>query len=313
MKRKEDGGRGRDRERIKYSLHGLIKAPQHQLKICKNGKEVYGSEIRQDLSEILKDWFPEHTNCSDELLSKFLDLIIEVLLYSTKDNATIPAQKYSESHEISGRERRQMGAEGSDRDSVVGRVEPEPTRLVSNGQGGGQICGKSPFFSSSKARDTENKMPNGCVLECMSRLQQMDQLDIEDIFHLHSSLATKMMADPDLRKKWKWDGPFTDISWILRENYETADMCGNPIEEDVLKVKRFLVSKTLQDCSIIVAIKPVSGGRGSQRDDHCLSFHGVLYEFAVRIIDLDPKSFDKVPFYYYQAVDIVSAFEDLMH
>ena len=81
-----------------------------------------------------------------------MDLIIEVLLYSTKDNATIPAQKYSESHEISGRERRQMGAEGSDRDSVVGRVEPEPTRLVSNGQGGGQICGKSPFFSSSKAR-----------------------------------------------------------------------------------------------------------------------------------------------------------------
>ncbi|GFR69639.1 inositol-pentakisphosphate 2-kinase [Elysia marginata] len=301
---------------MKHALLGLIRAPQHQLKICKNGREVYGSEIRQDLSEILSAWFPQHASCSEHLLSEFLNLVIETLLYSPKDAAPATLQNQDSVNHMSHKIEEIQPGSTTDPASDLRAGEAEVTRRVSEtGEGHcqTQICGNSPFFTSVRE---SSRLPKGCVLECMSRLQQMDQQNIEDIYLLHTALAARMEEDPQLRRKWRWDGPYTNVSWILGEKSGVNEYITNPVrdlvEEDVLKVKRFLVSKTLQDCSIIAAIKPALDRQTSQDQDSYVNFHGELYQFSIGIIDLDPKSFDKVPFYYHQAVDIDAAFRDLI-
>lgn len=286
-----------DRRRMKQALRGLVQAPQHQLKICKNGEEVYGAEKRQDLQEILRPWFFQHTQAtgSEDFLSQFLELVIEALLFSPGPVGAGDSRKLEDVENCS--------VEGNSTDVAMLASETRKPEVQS------LICGNSPFFTSSDNTVSAPGLPLGCVLECMSRLQQMDQLDIHDVFLLHSALAQRMEAEPRLRSVWRWDGPYSDISWILGDP-SRPDQAGS-VEEDVLKVKRFLVSKTLQDCSIIVALRPSSKWQENKDQSNCLNFRGKVYEFSIAIIDLDPKCFDKVPFYYHQAVDIESAFEDL--
>ncbi|GFO44937.1 inositol-pentakisphosphate 2-kinase [Plakobranchus ocellatus] len=140
----------------------------------------------------------------------------------------------------------------------------------------------------------------------------MDQLDVEGVYQVHSALVAKMAEDPELRSKCCWDGPYKSIAWILGENYGEGQDSGSvrdQVEDDVLKAKRFLVSKTLQDCSIIVAIKPVPLWQENEERDGRLRFGDSLYDFSISVIDLDPKSFDKIPFYYDQALEIATACE----
>uniref|UniRef100_A0A2C9K8I6 Inositol-pentakisphosphate 2-kinase n=1 Tax=Biomphalaria glabrata TaxID=6526 RepID=A0A2C9K8I6_BIOGL len=264
-----------NKHRMKHALWSLIKTPQNNLKICKNGKEVYGSEIRQNLSAILSTWFPSNPNRTKKLISVFLDLVIEVLL-------TRPS---------------------TDQNSDPCPAKPgTPVRNFCS-----QKCDSSSFVYCEDEKSEE--LPQGCVLEKIYSLQSLDDLDIEGVYPLYKQLKTRMEKEPWLINHWCLNGPYDDVSWLLgRDGEHLSDLDPDSLDYAVLKVKRFLVSKTLQDCSIIAAIQPVT--KSIQHKQDFLRFDGDLYNFSVKVIDLDPKPFEKVETYYRQASDIAKTFAE---
>ncbi|KAK6993585.1 inositol-pentakisphosphate 2-kinase-like isoform X2 [Biomphalaria glabrata] len=265
----------KNKHRMKHALWSLIKTPQNNLKICKNGKEVYGSEIRQNLSAILSTWFPSNPNRTKKLISVFLDLVIEVLL-------TRPS---------------------TDQNSDPCPAKPgTPVRSFCS-----QKCDSSSFVYCEDEKSEE--LPQGCVLEKIYSLQSLDDLDIEGVYPLYKQLKTRMEKEPWLINHWCLNGPYDDVSWLLgRDGEHLSDLDPDSLDYAVLKVKRFLVSKTLQDCSIIAAIQPVT--KSIQHKQDFLRFDGDLYNFSVKVIDLDPKPFEKVETYYRQASDIAKTFAE---
>ncbi|XP_059138732.1 inositol-pentakisphosphate 2-kinase-like [Physella acuta] len=260
-----------NRSRMKHALESLIKTPQNNLKICKNGREVYGSEIRQDLSAILKGWFPINPNRRPGLVSVFLDLVIEILL--------------------------------SPPNSEVSRPHSKRQVIINHGL---QKCDSRPYIDFDQ--DQSEGLPEFCVLERIYTLQSLDDLDIEGVYPLYKQLKAKLDVAPHLMKKWCLNGPYEDVSWLVGhpgEELSTLDPSSD--EYAVHKVRRFLVSKTLQDCSIIVAIKPAKSI--DSRQDF-LRFEGDLYAFSISVVDLDPKPFEKVNTYYRQASDIAKTFAE---
>ncbi|WAR25030.1 IPPK-like protein [Mya arenaria] len=108
------------------------------------------------------------------------------------------------------------------------------------------------------------------------------------------------------------DGPYNEGDWLEALTHD----CGEFIISDatltaVDKVKRFLVSKTMQDCSIMVALQRINENENEATIGPCLTdSEGQRFRFSVTIIDLDPKPFCKIPAYNRQDVDIVKAYRE---
>ncbi|XP_012939636.1 inositol-pentakisphosphate 2-kinase [Aplysia californica] len=269
-----------NRQRMKHALFSLIKTPQNNLKICRNGKELYGSEIREDLNAVLQEWFPYNPSRRQKLRSVFVDLVIEILLHKG------------------------TGCHHSNKEAT----DSQPGSPL--GSGRVQKCQSSSFIHFEE--DQAHKLPQGCVLERIFSIQSLDDLGIEKVFPLYKRLKARMEAEPGLREKWGLNGPYDDLSWLLgSQGEQLEDLDPGSEEYDVLKVKRFLISKTLQDCSIIVAIKPAGTNESIKSMEDYLRFEGDLYDFSVSIVDLDPKPFEKVKTYFRQATDIASAFSEM--
>ncbi|KAH9489081.1 hypothetical protein Btru_057726 [Bulinus truncatus] len=240
-----------------------------------NGKEVYGSEIRQNLSAILSTWFPNNPNRRHKLVSVFLDLVIEILL---------------------SRPSTEVGPD---------LCPLKPGTPVTNCWL--QKCDSSSFVHCDE--DKSEGLPHGCVLERIYSLQSLDDLDIEGVYPLYQQLKARMASEPHLINRWCLNGPYNDVSWLLGcDGEHLSDLERESEDHAVLKVKRFLVSKTLQDCSIIVAIKPAIKSVQSNQD--FLRFDGDLYHYSVKVVDLDPKPFEKVETYNRQACDIAKTFAE---
>ncbi|GFO44939.1 hypothetical protein PoB_007144400 [Plakobranchus ocellatus] len=89
--------------------------------------EIYGSEKRENLHEILKDWFHSQEDAHDkDLVQDFLDLVIEILLQPPKSNSS-----------------------GVSMD-MVSKVDTELTRLTSQRTTGGQRCRQSSCVVTDK-------------------------------------------------------------------------------------------------------------------------------------------------------------------
>lgn len=121
-------------KRMNYAIRSLLKSPQNNLRIFKNGQIIYG-ENRGESTRILSEIFKKPI---EESLSEFCELIIKALLtnLSTKMDEII---EYSE-------------------------VDIWPTSLIKN-------CDFTP-----------SKLPPGCVLDRILRIQKLDQWGSQEIY-----------------------------------------------------------------------------------------------------------------------------------
>ncbi|PVD24160.1 hypothetical protein C0Q70_14630 [Pomacea canaliculata] len=251
-----------NKQRMKHALQSLIKTPQNNLKIWKDGEDVYSAEKRLDLADILQRWFNDPTLKKSRAISCFLDLVIEILMMSVSPDDPQPHSDLTRS----------------------------PTL---------QRCQSSSFtFTTGNVCQW---LPEGSVLERVYAAQLLDDLEVMNVFPL---------------REWGFDGHFPQ-DWLLdSEAFRNLDP--SSIEWVVQKVKRFLVSKTLQDCSIMVAILPLdsldlqkqNGPGENHYGNNRLQFDQQWYKVSVALVDLDPKPLDKIPVYHKQASAILASFHD---
>ncbi|XP_052780269.1 inositol-pentakisphosphate 2-kinase-like [Mya arenaria] len=274
-----------NRQRMRHALIALAETPQNNLRICQDGEEVHGAWNKFDLSEVLQMFFAcslstisngHHSRY--KLLPRFLDLVLEALLY-------VPEDEGGASVDIS-----------------------QPTMCSSPVQYCQNSRPETSNYLSSQDSCTSDRLPAGCVLNRILAVQQLDVLDIDGVYPLYKELEQQ----PDICSSYHLDGPYNEGDWLEALTHD----CGEFIISDatltaVDKVKRFLVSKTMQDCSIMVALQRINENENEATIGPCLTdSEGQRFRFSVTIIDLDPKPFCKIPAYNRQDVDIVKAYRE---
>ncbi|XP_055998954.1 inositol-pentakisphosphate 2-kinase-like isoform X2 [Ostrea edulis] len=290
-----------NRARMRHALHSLCVTPQNNLKICQNGIESYSEFSKGDLGKILQQFFGESVNGLKNGLRKqlevqtFVDLIIDALLY-------VP--KRSESHRSS-----QSVLKASNRQAKDSPCLPrkKPTSPVLS-----QHCLNSSFKANLNTGLEPSSLPRNCVLDRILHVQMLDQMDIEEIHPLYVRIKEYVSTHIEESSHWNLYGPFTSDTWLtpcLEDPQGHMDKDG--IEYAVSQVKRHNVSKTAQDCSIMVAMQQISPNMTIENEDMVLTDScGRKYQFSVVIIDLDPKPVDKIKKYHRQQSDIVLAFTE---
>ncbi|XP_048252724.1 inositol-pentakisphosphate 2-kinase-like [Haliotis rufescens] len=254
---------------MKHALLSLVKTPQNNLKICKNGQEIYGACVKQDLSVDLEDFFKGSQHKKHRYEYMLLDLVIKILLAPGGRGGNC-------SHTHSPR-----------------HIKP-------------QRCQNSKF-EHTNGDVSLSYLPHGCVLERICSIQKLDDLDIENIYPLYHRLQARLKDHPTDRIHWGLDGPYTRDLWMMGSEVK-ASVPVSSLEFAVEKVKRFLISKTVQDCSIIVALQPVKPG--VSEENSIIHFNDAYYRYSIELVDLDPKPFDKIEQYYRQDMDIVHAYQE---
>lgn len=289
------------RARMRHALHGLCVTPQNNLKICQNGIEVYSEFMKNEIGNILQQFFGDSVNGLKNGMRKqlevqtFVDLIIDALLY-------VP--KKSEIHRSCNTVLKSSNRQMTDSPCVAHR---KPAQTVYS-----HHCLNSSYRVNHNESSEPSSLPHNCVLDRILHVQTLDQMDIEEIHPLYVRVKEHLASHPQDSSNWNLYGPFTQETWLtpcLEDPLSQPDP--ESIEFAVNQVKRHNVSKTAQDCSIMVAMQQISPNTSSENNDMVLTdSYGRKYIFSVVIIDLDPKPVDKIKKYHRQQSDIVQAFEE---
>ncbi|XP_064633413.1 inositol-pentakisphosphate 2-kinase-like [Lineus longissimus] len=150
-------------------------------------------------------------------------------------------------------------------------------------------------------------LPKGCVLDRILQIQLLDDLGIEQLHKMYQNLEEKSQLDQS-----------SDLYGLHNPDYDTWTITSIPqptaIDIDyhsymVQKVKEYMVSATLKDCSILVAVQRVDPGEKLNNNNVVLERNGKYYRFSVTIIDLDIKPPEKVPDHYKLEQTILSIIE----
>ncbi|KAL8566246.1 hypothetical protein ACOMHN_046747 [Nucella lapillus] len=243
----------------------------------KDGEDVYSAETKENLEDILHSWFDNPSVTKNRAVNVFLDMVIEILLMSVSPDDPQPHSDLTRS----------------------------PTL---------QRCESSSFMYSKGASPTCQWLPEGCVLERVYAAQLLDDLDVLGVYPLYQQLINHLHKDPKLWSEWGFDGHFPQ-NWLL-DSAAFGALTEDSLDWKVQKVKRFLVSKTLQDCSIMVAVRPLTNrevqqnSSGSNHGNNLLQFGGRWHKVSVALVDLDPKPLDKIPTYHRQASAIKQSFQE---
>ncbi|XP_029637509.1 inositol-pentakisphosphate 2-kinase isoform X3 [Octopus sinensis] len=261
--------------RVRHAIHELLNTPQNNLKICKNGVEVYSEYVKEDLSEILGDFLGEQVqnaeNANMSCLDVFINLVVDALHY--------PMDTCTPVHYISQKSQNQS-----------------------------QRCLNSSYRSTPD-EDTDYYFPPGCILEKILSVQYLDDLDIEGIYPLYQQLQKHFQKHPEDRQKYCLDGPYRGDNWYVVSNNNNIEDAGNSdILYTMIKVKQFLVAQTVKDCSIILAMQRQDNRSDMSGVSYLTDCFGQPYKHSLAIIDLDPKPYEKIPVYMKEDETIVNTY-----
>ncbi|KAH3820350.1 inositol-pentakisphosphate 2-kinase-like [Dreissena polymorpha] len=275
-----------NRRRMKQALIALAHTPQNNLRICQDGEEVHGAcrdgfqggELCCVLQEALGVTSPvlRHNGYSksDMLVQVFLDLILETLLYVPDQPDVTRSQAWS----------------------------PRPANV--------QSCQNSLSQSESFKQDEVYSIPEGCVLERILSIQSRDRLDIDGIYPIYTDLVNQFKQSPGSSITSNLDGPYDQGDWLAAMSQDGCDLIIEQ-ENPVNKVKQFFVSKTVQDCSIMVALQKVPASCNEKEVGPCVTLDGgQRVRFSVTVVDLDPKPFCKIETYHNQDEEIVNEYRE---
>lgn len=160
-------------ERMKFALKELLKSPQNNLKIFKDGIVVYDQDSSwSDLERVLAEWFRNCTACPKEgYVDKFCDLICAGLLHpfgqeQSKPNASlaynflVPAQQDSKPRFCINQD-------------VVAKAK------------------KILYFAGEECNfESDGGLPNNSILERILRMQRLPFINREHIYNTYSKYSS---------------------------------------------------------------------------------------------------------------------------
>eukprot|EP00111_Clytia_hemisphaerica_P009866 TCONS_00028904-protein len=139
------------------------------------------------------------------------------------------------------------------------------------------------------------------ILNLLRKMQCLDTLDVEYIFPHYKDI---------LEKSGFTEKDFLDYHSDLWTKFfgSEQDSCKRTTEPEIWDICQYLVSATFKDCSILITFCDLV----STKDDdlHSKSIvivDGKSYQYEIKLIDLDPRLLQNIPYYYQQDSDIASA------
>ncbi|KAL1914685.1 uncharacterized protein VTP21DRAFT_8096 [Calcarisporiella thermophila] len=159
------------------------------------------------------------------------------------------------------------------------------------------------------------------ILPRLKHLQSsLDPLGVEAIASLYARHSFSSLPEPTL-DEWR----HTIAQYIERGKTARTLATLDQIEEEEAKawVREFLLAATIKDCSIMIAIRGATDAKENPKDAQQLFPDNVRhlswqptsthlakthFVYKVRVLDLDPKPWSRVPYYLEQDRKIVGAF-----
>ncbi|XP_033647264.1 inositol-pentakisphosphate 2-kinase-like [Asterias rubens] len=287
-----------DPPRMKYCLNMLLRNPQNNFRICKDGVLIYqvfekstpSLQEQQDLVNQLKPYFGDGTSTEmieenpleSSCVQAFLDVLIRTLLSNNVQNGI--------THHVSSRP--SLGA---------------------------QFCKESgyktkdSFQTSVKAEGIEN-----CILQRLLAAQSLSVLEIDEIYPLYLKVLKYLEEHPEDSHNYILDFPYGGTFNYADgvhlgisnngSNGKKLDLSNVSIKDAVQLIREFLITRTVKDCSIMVAAQLVD----ENYDGGALCMpNGKSYLHSAVVIDLDPKPSSRIP--TYERTDRKIAQEYLSH
>lgn len=154
-----------------------------------------------------------------------------------------------------------------------------------------------------------SSLPLGSLLSDLLRVQSLDDLDNESLCAHFRNVSDAFSTDPELRNSSSIDGPFT-CGWL---EAPPGDSLSTNVSFSIYKMKQFLVARSAKDCSIFISVQEADSNVALQEPLPARTFSvtsalGVKHLCCISVIDLDPKSFNKVPRYIDEEKSVVDCF-----
>ncbi|XP_072181935.1 inositol-pentakisphosphate 2-kinase-like [Diadema setosum] len=281
-----------DHRRMRHALEGLFETPQNNLvvfkkKIIKNIGNLGVVSSTFD-SRLIYPGQGTSLPCEKER-GDLMDTIHSWL--GTKDSMRGPSDHFSTSASIQGLISLLI--------TVLCKPDNNPSQLDKS-RLSWTACSASSLDSSDPDQSDENKLPKGCVLHRILTTQHLNSYGIKFIHQVYQRYRTHLTKHPQDRERFSIDGPHdsdylgTDLPLLFSD----AEVPNLPMEMCVTLLRRYMVSRTVLDCSIMVTFQPLLDFNSDQDDVICLGDEKFLY--SCNLIDLSPKSSSKIPHYYKQ-------------
>ncbi|XP_035742460.1 inositol-pentakisphosphate 2-kinase-like [Vespa mandarinia] len=331
-----------DVERMNGAIKGLLRSPQNNLKIFKDGTIVYDQEFStNDLETVLNDFYQTaDISTKDINVNLFSNLICAILLHS------YPQSKRSEL--MRAKFKRNRFYHISERDNEVIRDTNE--KLLSKTR-------KLFYLLQEECkRESNNDLPKDCILErilSMQRLPYVGTEHIYDIYDKHStvindeiiyshlinsswnytkeehkdtngnhtdnwpSTTSKIKENIELIKntdQWKENISYYNDKLIDKSNndnieYKNDKISSNINNKDLIALQNYLLFCTARDCSILITFRQLKPeALLSVPQEYVIKISKDLcFLTSVNVTDLDPKSMHSIKRHRQRDIDILNA------
>nr|CAB3256622.1 inositol-pentakisphosphate 2-kinase-like [Phallusia mammillata] len=285
-----------DINRMKTAIRGLLNAPQNNFRIFKNGKLAYGQEVikqngartspskrnlyrKSFLTQLLVPFICGNGTVlsSSEICSTFISMICEALMLPVIKKLKNSSEDVNRSTQGSVCKRRHLG---------------HPNGVQS------QLTEQGP-----------NILPNNSIMGLILNAQKINSNSISEVNDLYKLLKDKSKLQNNLDSGIVIDAPYTSHHWQKFVQAQSSDDgTNNSMDEAVTKVRKFLVSKSFCDCSIMISMRKITctkqmpvPSKAQKLTAQCNTIQdqfGNVYVVSIAVVDLDPKSSTRIPFYH---------------
>ncbi|KAH7947732.1 hypothetical protein HPB52_015413 [Rhipicephalus sanguineus] len=258
-------------KRMKSALRELLYHPQNNLRVFKNKKLVFSEESRTNLEDALKDFFLESSLVSRD--DNLCHLVTKILRHSYPETGAVSAAS-----------------------GVWDVAMP-------------QSCPSSHPCTCTTRMKADHRLPRGCILDRVLQAQRLGSIDVSTAYPLYLSLKDTLHCageKPPLLEYLKdgYPAPFLPKAMGChdRQNYETDHTFA------CRKIWEFLVALTARDCSIMLSLQRLSSAAKvlTWEEDYVVEdAYGQAYLFSLAVVDLDPKSVDKLEKVYFDDCSMI--------
>ncbi|XP_077541906.1 inositol phosphate kinase 1 isoform X1 [Haemaphysalis longicornis] len=167
---------------------------------------------------------------------------------------------------------------------------------------GPQSCPTSHPCTCTTRMKADHQLPRGCVLDRVLRAQRLGCVDVAVVYPLYLKLKDTVKSERAECLKDGYPAPTLPkgLGCQGRQNFETdhAFACR--------KIWEFLVALTARDCSIMLSLQRLSPAAPTSWEESVVSdSDGQAYLFSIAVVDLDPKSVDKLEKVYFDDCNMV--------
>jgi len=283
---------------MRRALEALVEVPSNNLRVFKNGQIVYSQEILDELGlsgihdcesflETLLT-FPYQNNSTD-LGMYFYDVLIQTLLLPITGNVSSAKPKHVCSCHSIDYKQKSTGAYSKKY----------------------ELKQYSQYLDTSSSH--ESMLPCSSVLGIVLSAQKISYNDsAQNILDSYQRITTN--TDNSSNQMVLIDAPYTALEWKRighyaeqAYNYSTNIKQTRSEADDINIVRRFLVAKSLCDCSIMISFKRItfpssvdaeriiSVSKNSSQSAILKLSDDLYLLVSVTVVDTDPKLSSKVP------------------